>query len=205
MTDEPQLGVNRQWLDLQLAKSGESARSISLKLSDGQNYQIWRRVVTGARKCSIGESLQLAEILRVPWHSLVEALGYVIPDLTVPISAEVNDMGQINTLPPGHQGPRVPLPPDAEPGVHALRVNAPQSALAVFQGAVLYYEETEGVRPDAFGRLSVVEIGGHMTRLLGVIERSAQPGRGDVKVWGTDTVVRTNRIISATPVRWIRA
>lgn len=191
-----------KWFDARLNDVGMSARQISLKL--GTNYQIWRRIMTEGRECTIGESITLARELRAPWEMVISRLGFEIPERKCPIIGKVGPHGRISTFTPDEVR-RTLAPPDVDETTVALLVDAPQSALGVFHGATLFYEPSAGVRPDAMGRLGIIELGDHPAPILGVLERSAALGRGRVSIYGTGEAVESRKLISAAPVLWWRA
>lgn len=163
----------------------------------------FHKLLSGERRTQIDECLLLAKLLNVPPAIMARQLGYDWPIPQARIIGEVDGAGRVRVLPPGKQSD-VDAPSELEVELVALQVAAAQTALSVYDGNILYYEPSEVVRPDAFGRLAVLEIGDQPAPVVGVLDR-ASLGRGRVVVFGGIETIETNKIISATPIRWQRA
>lgn len=191
-----------EWFESRLAVSNYTARSISYKLS-ANNMHLWRRTIHEGRECTIAEAIALAPLLGVDFREIVRRLGFTIPEAVTPIIGRVGPHGRISML-PGSAG-SCPTPPGMQPAAVALRIDAPQSpGLAIFHGNYLFYEPSRVVRPDTFGRLSVIELSDHAAPVVGVLDR-ASVGFARVAIFGGAETLDNERVSSATPVLWIKA
>lgn len=189
------------WFDARFRELGllksEGARAL------GMDGNVFGRCLSGRRKVQIGEAIALARLLRVPFSEMVRRLGHVLPRDTVPVVGYVNDRARISQPEPG-MDLRVEAPTDSDAATVAVIVRAPNSRLAIHDGMILYYEPAEVVRPDAFGRLSIIETSQPGAPLVGILDRGSI-GRARVLVYGGIETLEPEGLISATPVRWQRA
>ncbi|MGQ0673526.1 MAG: hypothetical protein ACT4N2_11725 [Hyphomicrobium sp.] len=158
------------------------------------------RIFRGSRQPSISDAILLAKNLQVPLSLILRKLGYDLADSTLKAIGRVNEFGRVSFLPPNLQS-QVPAPGATEPGTVALIVEASNTPLAMYDGEVFYYAPSTVIRPDAIGRLSVIEMDDMSAPVIGVLDR-ARVGRGRVVVFGINEVVESERLISATPIRW---
>lgn len=162
-----------------------------------------RRTFAGERRAQVEEMIALAAALSVPFVTVVRRYGYEIPAVRCPLIGSVNSAGRLNFYTPDRQAV-VEAPLDEVPGMVAVVVEAAHSALAIFDGSTLFYEPADDVRPDSFGRLSVVTVGEQPAPVLGVIERGGI-GRTRIVVYGGIETLESRELKSATPIRWQRA
>jgi hypothetical protein len=163
---------------------------------------LWR-VMSGARPVRVGEVIEWAKFLKVPVSVVLVRFGFDVPRVTVPVVGVMRKTGRVSVLPPNQQT-RVDAPDDLSAAMVAIRVEGAHSALAIFEGSYLFYEPSNIVRADSYGRLSVVEFGDYPAPLVGVVDR-ADVGRGRVTLFGGLDTIESEMMISATPVLWTRA
>jgi hypothetical protein len=163
---------------------------------------LWR-VMTGHRPVRVQEVIDWAIYLKVPVSVALVRFGFQVPRATVPVVGLMRKTGRVTVLPPNQQT-KIDAPDDLSAAMVAIRVEGAHSSLAIFDGSYLFYEPSDIVRVDAFGRLSVVEFGDYPAPLVGVVDRAAV-GKGRVTLFGGEDVVESDMMISATPIRWQRA
>ena len=163
---------------------------------------VWR-MITGHRPVRVAEAIEWAKFLKVPVSVALVRFGYDVPRVTVPVVGVMRKSGRVSTLPPNQQT-RVDAPDDLSAAMVAIRVEGTHSALAIFDGNYLFYEPSQVVRADSYGRLSVVEFGDYPAPMVGIVDR-AGVGKGRVTLFGGDDTVESDMMISATPILWMRA
>lgn len=163
---------------------------------------VWR-MTSGHRKLTPHEICEWARLLKVSVAVILRRLGEDPPAVTVPVIGIVREHGRVSILPPAAQR-RADAPGNSMQPLVALDVDTAQTALALYDGSALYYEPASVVRADAFGRLAIIELGDHAAPIVGVLDRGSV-GRGRIVVFGGTETLESSQIISATPVRWIRA
>ena len=186
------------WFEERFEALGLTRAVLDRELGYYENYI--GRIFSGQRKASIADAVFLAKRLKVPVQTIVRRLGYALADATVPVIGRVNEHGRIVSILPAHQA-QVPFPPGMETETVAVVVETAQTALAVYDGQILYYTPSKIVRPDAFGRLSVIECADHSAPIVGILDR-ARVGRGRVVILGGTETLESEQIVSATPIRW---
>jgi len=200
-TEAPSRAPDEKWFAARMDELGIT-RQAAAKHFDTYPNMLWR-VLTGARPVRVQEVIDWAVFLQVPISVALVRFGFRVPKATVPVVGVVRKSGRVSPL-PANQQTRVDAPDDLSAGMVALRVEGAHSDLAIFDGAHLFYEPSNIVRTDAFGRLSVVEFGDYPAPLIGVVDRAAV-GKGRVTLFGGADVVESEMMISATPIRWQRA
>lgn len=116
------------------------------------------RGFTGKRVFTTHETAQLARILEVPHDEILKNLAVDVPQTPqaqggmVSVVGEIAARGEVLFKAPS-EGPKVvPVPPrEAVVGLQALRYVGE----GLLSGAHLYYRVTNGVAPEAIGRLCV--------------------------------------------------
>lgn len=198
---QPPLKVDRKWFEARIGQAGLSMARLSKQIMGHDG--LLRRTFAGERRAQVEEMLALADALSVPFATIVRRYGYDVPATRCSLIGSVNSAGRVNFYAPDRQAV-VEAPLDESPGLVAIVVEASHSALAIFDGSTLFYEPATDVRPDAFGRLSVVSLGEQPAPVVGVIERGGI-GRTRVVVYGGIETLESRELKSATPIRWQRA
>lgn len=205
-SNEKRYEPDREWFQTRLDEQGISPRmaAAAFGLEDSQSWMI-RRMLAGERALRPDEIAIWAKLVRASPTTVLRKLnlGVDIEEPRVPVVGIVRDDGRVSSLP--ESPPQmVEAPTDAPGGMVALNVEAPLSGLAYFHGSTFYFVPSDKVMPDSFGRLSVIEIGDSPSPVVGVLDR-ASVGRGRVVIFGTNESIETKMMVSATPIRWIRA
>lgn len=189
------------WFEKRMDELGISRQRAAKHFGTYPNM-LWR-VMTGARPVRVQEVIDWAVYLQVPVSVALVRFGFHVPRATVPVVGVVRKSGRVSPLPTQQQS-KVDAPDDLSAAMVALRVEGAHSPLAIFDGAYLFYEPSQIVRTDSFGRLSVVEFGDYPAPMIGVVDRAAV-GKGRVTLFGGSDTVESEMMISATPIRWQRA
>lgn len=193
--------VDTAWFDSRFRSLGILKREGAAAL--GMDDNVLGRCLSGRRKVQIGEAIALAELLRVPFSEIVRRLGHKLPAATVPVVGYVNERARIGPVGSEHEL-RVEAPTDSDAATVAVIVRASHTRMAVHDGTILYYEPASLVRPDAFGRLSIIETSQSGPAVVGILDRGSI-GRVRILVYGGSDTLEPEGLISATPVRWQRA
>lgn len=193
--------ANVPWFSERAKEIGLSFAKISLDVMGHKD--LLGRTLKGDRGFKPAELVALSKLLKVPLVALYRQLGYDVEGATCTIIGTINAQSRVSPLPPNQQL-TIACPTELESKLVALRVDAPHSVLAIYHGTIFFYSPADKVRPDAFGRLSVVELGDHTSAIVGVLDR-ASVGRGRVVLFGTQESIESDEIISAAPIRWQRA
>lgn len=191
---------DRKWIVGRLDGVGLSTTKAAERLDKAQN--VFLRMLNGTRPIRVGEAVAMARLLRTPLDELVRHLGYDVPPSSVPIIGIVTGDGRVSLLPPAQQT-RIEGPTGISSNFVALEARTAHTPLALYHGTVLYYVPSEGLRPDAFGRLSVIEVADETAAIVGILDKAGF-GRAAVTVYGGIARLETASIISASPVRWTR-
>lgn len=189
------------WFSARIAEVHLQKQMVADKL--GMHPNLLHKLLSGERRCQIGEAIALARMLKVPKAEIVARLGFDWPRDVIRITGRVGGRGYVSPLPPQQQFEvECPFEYEAD-SLSALTVDAAHSALGIYHGMTVYYSPSPGVSIEAFGRLSVIEAGEHQSAILGSIDRASH-GKGTVVVFGGIEVLHVQTIISASPVRWLK-
>lgn len=192
--------VQQKWFDDRMREMGVSVKMVADHFGTYSNM-VWR-MTSGKREVTPGEIAEWARYLKVPLAVAFQKFGYNPPGNMTRVIGAMRANGRVTIYPPNMQ--RETEAPAANTDLVALVVEAPQSALAIFDGSHLFYEPSTIVRHDTFGRLAVVELGDHPAPIVGMIDRATQIGRSKIVVFGGDEAIESRQLISATPVVWQR-
>lgn len=203
-----------EWFKNRLNEKGISAAMLAKYLN--VEPTIPRRIHVDGRQMRAHEVAIYANLLGVTPTEILRRLGLGTLELqqklgveitlkgsTCPVIGVVRGDGKIELNKSG-KPQEVSSPVEDDVNLVALHVNAPHSEIAMWHGAYLYFEPSTVVRADAIGRLSVVEFGESAAPQVGVLERPAI-GKGRIVPFGALDAVETEMMISATPVKWLRA
>lgn len=163
--------------------------------------KVWQ-MKNGSRGVRPDEALIWSRLLRVHPSHVFQRLGYVWPDLTVPVVGVLKASGRVRRVEPGTATAVSPV--DKLANLQAVLVESTMPGTGVHAGSHLYFEPYETVHLSAHGRLNILGLGDHEEPIIGTLE-SAALGNARIVVWGTGEVVHTDQTISAAPIRWVRA
>ena len=194
-TAKPKIDV--AWFSGRAKERGLSIAQLS-KTATGHK-DLLGRSLAGNRKLQPEELVKLAGALAVPLAVVFDRLGLPAPSATVPLIGRVNDQGRVMLYPP-ELVKQVAAPSELSRQLVCVEVDAPNSRLGAWHGVHLYYEPSAGVRLNAIGRQSVIELGQHEAAVVGTIDSTS--GRSTVIVIGGIERIESNQIRSATPVLW---
>jgi DNA-binding transcriptional regulator YdaS (Cro superfamily) len=198
--------MDKDWFDQQLARRGKSMRGLANHL--GIDVAGVSRMFSGQRKMKPGEVTPIARYLEVPPEEVVKRAG--APELmkgvrSYEVEGEVQADGKVTDL----KKPR-PLPASVVAQAEAMtggqmgeiriaQVRADKGALTLLDDAVLVYERTDYVEPDAVGTLSMMRLRDGV-QMLGRLKSVRKTGEAVVEIDGKD---KTLEIVSASKVRVI--
>lgn len=191
---------DRAWIDSRLDELGVRKKDVAQAL--GVHPNIVHKILNGERRLQVGEARTVARLMQLPLVETLRRFGFAVPGTTCALVGRVDGRGRVSIRPPQADN-RTVIAPESAIGVVALAIDAAHSALSVYHGSLLYYEPSNMVRVDSFGRLAVLEMDGELAPVIGVLDR-ASLGRADVTVFGGIEVLQTQRLVSATPILWQR-
>lgn len=165
--------------------------------------KVWQ-MLAARRRVQPEELATWARLLRVPMSTIFKRMDYPWESGAVPIAGIVGAGAEIvwaDGVADGLQQFSAPYP---EAGSGELRGVVLEVALGGYaRGAVFYYEPYDRIDRAAFGRLAIVRRGEGRDSVLGA-PGEIDEGRADVQPLGAEQARRLDKIISATPVKWIR-
>lgn len=191
--------ADQPWIDERLAYVGLSRLALGARL--GQHPNAIGRILRGELKPKVEEVISMARELRVPLGELLVRLGYTYKRRDCPLVGSVTEMGRVNMF--GGQLRHVASPDETDEDLQALSVETDYLALALYAGSYLYFAPAEALRSDVWGKLCLVDIQDEPAPVVGIVAR-ASPGRNRVRLFGGSGTMDDVRVVSATPVRWIR-
>lgn len=170
--NEP-VNVDKDWFSARFRALGLSQRQVAAAL--GREAAILTRLLQGARQVLLPEAVQLANLLHVDLCEIARRCGYPTHAAGIPIVGAIRDGAQVTSI--TSKAGRQAVPEVRGKDLKALVVEARGGDLAPYDGATLYYEEhREGFRPDAIGRLCVVEAQGEIVPVVGTLTKAATRG-----------------------------
>jgi hypothetical protein len=197
--ETPKATIDAAWFSGRAKERGLSIAQLSRAVCGTGHKDLLGRALAGNRKLQPEELVKLSAALAAPLAVIFERLGLPTPSATVPLTGRVNEFGRIMFYPP-ELVKEVPAPTDLSRQLVCVEIDAPNSKLGTWHGVHLYYEPAMGVRLNAIGRLSVIELGDQESCVVGTID--ATVGRSTVLVLGGVDRIESNQIKSATPVLW---
>ena len=201
MQTEPINPPDAEWFGERIAAVHLQKQHVAERLGIHPNLLL--KLLSGERRCQIGEAIALARMLRVPKAEIMARLGFDWPRDLIRVTGKVDGSGRVAPLPPDKQF-SIECPFEYEENLAALTVEATHSALGIYHGMAIYYSPSPGVSIEAFGRLAVIEVSEHQAAILGAIDRASH-GRGTIQVFGGIETLHVQTIISASPVRWLKS
>jgi hypothetical protein len=189
-------------------------RALGLQVKDAAEAfglppnKVWQ-MLAARRRVQPEELATWARLLRAPMSTIFKRMDYPWEPGAAPVDGIATEGGAIAWLEAGHNGAAdgvahvsAPYPEGASGDLHALVLDVQLCGFA--RGTVLYFEPYERVDRAAFGRLSIIMRGAGDASYVGT-PAAIDEGRTQFRALGSDRSHRLDRIISATPVRWIRA
>lgn len=162
--------IDRRFFDSLMANKRLSLRALAAKM--GLGHSQLSLTFSGARRAQLDECAQLAKILDVPLHDVIEALGVEVKnerrrvpvvgavhgDGTVELYGSLQGSGIVGTdksiIIERTTAPDADLPDDTA----AIQFRTAGTLLEYFDGAVSFFRRPDGIAKDAFGRLCMVQI-----------------------------------------------
>jgi hypothetical protein len=148
--------INSDWFIQKMKEKDISLRRLApkIKLSNGRPMDpgSLSRTLKGERKLLVHEAQQIADLLGVDIDDVMKNAGHET-SREIRLIAAVTENGQIKTLPSRQM---VPLPPGLPHNVVAIQFRTSFSALARYDGFMVYCEELGPIRSEMLKRLCVV-------------------------------------------------
>lgn len=97
-----------------------------------------------------------------------------------------------------------PNPGTTSPSLRCVRCQTSGSEFEGMDGALLYYDETSSVDPEALGRLCVVRVNGQDHDLIRVIKRGYESGKHNLAMPNNKPTEENVLIKYASPILWMK-
>lgn len=157
--------MDKDWFDQQFARRGKSMRGLANHLD--VDVSAVSRMFSGQRRMKPDEIGKIARYLELPAEEIVRRAG--MPDLmkhvrTYEVEAEIGpDFKAVPLKKPRALPPAVIAEAEAQIGSNAgqigiAQIRAADGSLAMWDDAVLVYEKTDFIEPEAVGVLSMVKL-----------------------------------------------
>lgn len=190
-----------QWFKSRLKSAGLQIKDAAEEFGLPPN-KLWQMLAT-RRRVQPEELATWARILKAPMSTIFKQLDYPWEAGGVPVDGIVAATGVIKWRDPAVDGAghfSAPYPEGGIGELHALVLEAAVSGLG--RGSVFYFEPYDRVDRASFGRLAVITRGEGLDSYLAIPD-TVDEGRSTLRLFA-DVAVDVDRIISATPVRWIQ-
>ncbi len=186
--------IDKQWFMDQLAKRGRSLRDLAVRI--GIDPSALSRALNGERKLKIEEAEKIARFLETTVEDVLRHMGMPIEAHggrhRIALTANINEAGKIEKL-----KDEMPLPESvlvrAQAAVvgdytllSAAQVRARKGALSIWDDAVLLFEETNAVEPEAVGVLSVVTLRDGV-QMIGHLDKARKTGEATLRTPSGET------------------
>jgi len=192
------------WFKNKLRESGLQIKDAAEAFGLPPN-KVWQ-MLAARRRVQPEELAAWARLLRVPMSTIFKRMDYPWEPGSVPVEGVVSADGSITWTAADGDGSALqfvaPYPESAGGDLRALVLEATAGGLG--RGTVFYFQPYDRIDRAAFNRLSVLTRGAADASCVGV-PGEIDEGRADVRALGTGMARRVDRIISATPIMWIRA
>lgn len=168
----------------------------------GMQHSQLSLTLNGQRKMTLDEAAQLSQIFGVPLHQIVTNTGVSVRPFSGRRTKVIGFVGKDGMLAmnPTDVIERAETPEDLPDDAVAAQFRTAESALDFCDGWVAFFRQTDGIDPDAIGRLAFVKIKGD-GHAISTIRRGYQPGAYNLSGF----VNRQNvHLESASPVLVIR-
>lgn len=192
--------TNSHWFASKLADKRLSQRQLAKLM--GLDASAMSLMLRGKRKMDVKEAGEIARFLGVHVDEVLRHAGVAVTQRLeagrVPVAGWVNEDRDV-FMGAGLIGPSVvDAPPGLDDGV-ALRMQTDDAQ----DGWLLFYRPIEGVSLETVGRLCVVtlEDGSSAVR---IVRRGYEPGTWSLAVYGAARRSESARLVSASPVLWMR-
>jgi len=193
--------VNKAWFVGRLDEKEWSLRELARRM--GLDVSAVSLMFDGKRKMTAAEAGKIAHLLGVPVADVLANAGVDVSGAksqSVALRGWVDPGGWVSMG--GVMGPATVSGPVGEPGLEALRVQG-----GALDGWVLFYRhQAGGVRPEAIGKLCVVQESGGTRLRVGWLKPGYEAGSWSLHPMDPvyDKAVSVVRVENAAPVAWVR-
>jgi hypothetical protein len=187
-----------RWFQEQAELKFGSVQALSKEMASGGDERALHRVLAQTRRLKTVELARLSALLREPPAVILTRLGYSVGPAETDIVGNITADGRVNHYADiGHHAPA----PDDTPNLQALLMFDPARPIPIWEDFLIYYERTESVAPNLWGRLAIIKPAELAQPVLAVAERDRS--RIAVQVFRGETI-ESARLDWASPVLWIK-
>jgi hypothetical protein len=191
------------WFKDQLDKSGKSTRGLARHV--GIDASAASRMLNGQRKMKRPEADKIARFLGQPIEEIIKRAGMDISSepVSIQLGATIGAQGQVIAIHPRDLPPQLLARAQASIGfdqrgkVAAAQVRADAGPLALWDDAVVLFEETDAIEPAAMGVLSIAKLRDGVV-MIGHLEKARKTGEATIRLSSGE--LREVLLISAAPV-----
>jgi hypothetical protein len=189
-----------EWIKERLFERGITIDQMSARW--GVEKHIAYRVLNGSRTIDVAELVAAMEALDLSLADTARRFGFDVPRGKVPLAGKVN--GDSRVLPADSAAFHLDCPEDVPPDVKALVVDAPNSKLAMFDGAVMYFRPHDGIEEQAMHRLAVIESPNLPAPVVGMILPKGTIHKTHRVTLMNAATIELAQITTASPILWIK-
>lgn len=162
-------------------------------------------MLNGMRKMKRQEADKVARFLGQPVEEVIRRAGLDITSEPMPIqlAATISDQGRLVEIAPRDLPPQLlaraqaSLSMDHRGRMTAAQVRAEKGPLALWDDAVVLFQQSDAIEPAAVGVLSIAKLRDGVT-MLGHLERARKTGEATLRM--SDGELREVLLVSAAPV-----
>jgi transcriptional regulator with XRE-family HTH domain len=198
----PDRPVDKSWFQGKLRDMGLSQRRLAAQMQ--LNHAALSLMFQGQRNVSVDEAAELARLLGVSVNEICNRLGVELPARHNSVSVKflIDETGKVNHTRP--RGPTAVAGPVNDGGnLHAARYQTASSSLSALHNWTLFWEPSDRIQEDAIGSLCIIQLL-NKDLLVRVLNKGAERGTFDLTGFGTNTFEPAARLLSASPVLWIK-
>jgi hypothetical protein len=192
--------INKAWFTDQFAAKRLSQRQLAFQIN--MDPAALSMTLSGQRKLQLPEAEAIAAQLGVPALEVLRQAGL---DISAGASKDALIVGWVGMGGEVHEGRlegprRVATPTDMADGAQVLRMQGDP----LTDGWLCFYQPRNHVPPDVLGRLCVVKVQGG-EHYVARMQRGYATGAWNLAtLTGTGLIREGARVISASPVQWIK-
>lgn len=190
---------DKEWLSRRLDEVGLSQRD-ALRRVHMHAGSLTKRV-QGEIRWKVEEITKVANLLQVSVQHFLWRMGYPIQTPQTPVVGVVKLDARVSLVTERRQE-TVPAISD-DLAVVALLFEVESGPLRGYDGHALHYRPSGDVRAEAFGALSVIEVVGERTSVVGTLLRSKNKGKMCITLMNGE-VIADAKVITASPIEGIR-
>lgn len=196
---EPDLEQFKHYLE---AAGYRSFADLSKEVVSGGDKNLLGRALARERNLKLVEAVRIAKALRVPFRNLLVTFGYKADPVQVPVAGRVAPNGQVSFY--QRETRTVDGHDETNPYWRCLILQSANSPLASYDQFQFFYEDSEDMVPQAYGRLALVIFEDADTKpMLATVVRSLG-AHATLEPFGRLERLEVRGIKTAAPILWIR-